>query len=42
MKLTNEQKVFLDKVVKGKWSINSYTGFVDIDGSVYMSFMSLT
>jgi hypothetical protein len=43
MKLTNEQKVFLDKVVEGRWLINPNTDLVDVvDGGVYMSDMSLT
>jgi hypothetical protein len=37
MILTDEKKSFLDKVVKGNWSINEDTGFVYVDGSVYMS-----
>jgi hypothetical protein len=42
MKITNEQKSFLDKVVTGKWSINPNTGLIDVEGSVYMSDMKLT
>jgi hypothetical protein len=41
MKITKKQKAFLDKVVKGKWSINPDTGFVDVDGCIYMSNMGL-
>jgi hypothetical protein len=37
MKLTNEQNSFLDKVVSGKWSINSDTNLIDVEGSVDMS-----
>jgi hypothetical protein len=42
MKKTDRQKSFLDKVVSGKWSINSDTGLVDVDGNVFMSDMKLT
>jgi hypothetical protein len=42
MKITKEQKSFLDEVVTGKWSINPNTGLVDVDGNVFISDMKLT
>jgi hypothetical protein len=42
MKLTKEQKSFLDKVVNGVWSINSDTNLIDVNGNVSMSRMNLT
>jgi hypothetical protein len=42
MILTKKESSFLHKVVEGTWSINSNTGLVDVDGSVDMSYMSLT
>jgi hypothetical protein len=32
--LTPEQKVFLDKYVRGKWVLNPSTGLVDVEGDV--------
>ena len=40
MKLTEEQIEFLDRVCDGSWKLNS-DGEVDVDGSVYMSYMNL-
>jgi hypothetical protein len=42
MKITKEQKSFLDKLVNGVWSINPNTGLVDVNGNVSMSLMNLT
>jgi hypothetical protein len=41
MILTKKESSFLDKVVKGKWSINPNTDLVDVDGIVDMSHMKL-
>jgi hypothetical protein len=41
MKKTDRHKSFLDKVVSGKWSINSDTNLIDVEGSVNMSRMNL-
>ena len=40
MELTKEQIEFLDNVCDGSWKLNS-DGEVDVDGSVYMSYMNL-
>jgi hypothetical protein len=40
--MKSEQKSFLDKVVRGEWSINPDTGLVDVDGSVYINGRNLT
>jgi hypothetical protein len=44
MKITSKQKPLLDKVIVmgGEWSINSDTDFIDVEGSVDMSYMYLT
>jgi hypothetical protein len=42
MRLNEEQKSFLDKVVEGTWSINPDTGFIDVDGNVNMILMGFT
>jgi hypothetical protein len=42
MKLTSEQKSFLNEVVKGKWTINPDTGLVDVSGDVDMSMMDIS
>jgi hypothetical protein len=42
MKITKEKKLFLDKAVKGTWSINQNTGLVDVYGIVDMSRINLT
>jgi hypothetical protein len=42
MRLTSKQKSFLDNAVKGKWSINTDTGLVDVEGSVFMSGSNFT
>ncbi len=41
MKLTEEQIEFLDRVCKGKYTLNS-NGKVDVDGNVFMRGMNLT
>jgi len=40
--LTPEQIEFLDKYAPGRWSINSETGLVDVDGDFICSFQNLT
>ena len=39
--LTAEQIDWLDKCAAGRWKLNSQTGLVDVDGSIYCAYQSL-